>query len=259
MDECSHRLYDNPRYYEIAFSFRDISAEVSLFEDCFRRFSRIPVRSVLELGCGNCPHIEELTKRGYQYSGLDISEAMLDYSSGKASRIGAGITLIHADMNDFSLEGKFDFVFVLLGSLSVKSTAQLTRHFDSVAGALKVGGLYLLDWCVQFDPPWATEGGGTWEMERESIKVKTTVSWKLLNRVEQTFEETIAQEVDDHGKRFSLVSKEVKRAIFPQEFLCLLESFKHFEFVGWWNNWDLNQPLEQAAKIDRPVVLVRRI
>jgi SAM-dependent methyltransferase len=259
MEGSSRRLYDDPQYYEIAFSFRDISADVSLFEECFRRFSRVPVRSVLGLGCGNCPHMEELARRGYQYSGLDISEAMLDYSRGKPWRIGAKIKLIHADMNDFSLESKFDFVFVLLGSLSVKSTAELPRHFDCVAKVLKRGGLYLLDWCVQFDPPWASEGGGTWEMEREGIKVKSTVSWKLLDRVEQTFEEIIAQEVDGHGNRFSIVGKEVKRAIFPQEFLCFTQSLKHFEFVGWWNNWNLNQPLEQAEKVDRPIVLIRRI
>jgi len=29
--------------------------------------------------------------------------------------------------------------------------------------------------------------------------------------------------------------------------------------VGWWNNWNLSQPLEQADKIDRPIALVRKI
>lgn len=88
-------LYDNPKYYEIAFSFRDIPAEVDVFEECFKRFSRILVKSVLELGCGNSPHMEELIKRGYQYNGLDLSKAMLEYSKQKASRIGAEVNLIH--------------------------------------------------------------------------------------------------------------------------------------------------------------------
>ena len=85
----SDRLYDHPKYYEIAFSFRDIPAEVDLFEQCFKRFSHITVRSVLELGCGNTPHLEELLKRGYSYHGLDLSRAMLDYSREKVSRIGS--------------------------------------------------------------------------------------------------------------------------------------------------------------------------
>jgi SAM-dependent methyltransferase len=252
-------LYNHPKYYEIAFSFRDISAEVDVLEECFKCFSRIPVESVLELGCGNSPHMEELIKRDYRYNGLDLSEAMLKYSREKASRIGAEAKLIHADMVDFSLGRKVDFVYVLLGSLCAKNTSELRSHFDSVARVLKKGGLYLLDWCIQCDPPWQSEAGDSWEIEREGVRVKTTVSWKPINRMEQTFEETIILEVNDHGKQINIVGREIKRAIYPQEFLCLMSGHKEFEFVGWWNNWYLQEPLEQANKIDRPIALVRRI
>jgi SAM-dependent methyltransferase len=182
---------------------------------------------------------------------------MMDYSREKALRIGADANLIHADMLDFSLDTKVDFVYVLLGSLDAKSTSELLTHFNSVGQVLKKGGLYLLDWCIQFDP--LREAGDSWEIERDGIKVKTTVSWKAINRVEQTFEETITLEVNDHGEKHNIVGKEIKRAIYPQEFLCFVSGLKHFEFVGWWNNWDLHQPLEQANKIDRPIALVRRI
>lgn len=252
-------LYDNPKYYEIAFSFRNIRAEADLFEECFRRFSQIPVKSVLELGCGNCPHMEELIKRGYEYSGLDSSKAMLDYGQEKALRIGAQINLIQGDMIDFTLDEEADFVYVLLDSLAAKNTSEILSHFNSVGRALKKGGLYLLDWCIQFDPPGGSEGKDSWEMEREGIRVKTTVSWKQINRVEQTFEETISLEVNDQGSEFNLVHSGIRRAIYPQEFLCLVRSSSDFEFVGWWNNWDLGQPLEHASKISRPIALIRRV
>ena len=252
-------LYDSPKYYEIAFSFRDIPAEVDLFEECFKRFSQIPVKSVLELGCGNSPHMEELIKRGYHYAGLDISRAMLEYSRTKALSIGAEADLIPGDMVDFTLDTSVDFAYVLLGSLFVKSTSELVGHFNSLARALKKGGLYLLDWCIQYETPFEAEGGDSWEMERNGIKVKTTVSWKAISRVEQTFEETITLNVDDHGEKHNIVGTEIKRAIYPQEFLCLISGLRDFEFVGWWNNWDLGRPLEQADKIDRPIALVRRI
>ena len=57
-------LYDEPKYYEIAFSFRDIGQEVDVLEASMRQFSGIPVQSVLELGCGNSPHAAELVGRG---------------------------------------------------------------------------------------------------------------------------------------------------------------------------------------------------
>ena len=250
-------LYDHPKYYEIAFSFRDIPAEVNVFEECFNRFSQIPVKSVLELGCGNSPHMEELIKRSYQYNGLDLSQAMLNYSRGKASRIKAEVNLIQGDMLDFSLNTKVDFVYILLGSLCAKNTSELITHFGSVARVLKKGGLYLLDWCIQY-PPWHVDGGSTWDMGQGDIKVKTTVSWKSINKAEQTFEETIVLEVDDHGKKSNITGTDIKRAIYPQEFLCFIGNHKHFEFVGWWNNWNLQEPLEKAKKIARPIALVRR-
>ena len=252
-------IYDHPKYYEIAFSFRDIPAEVALFEECFKRFSKIPVKSVLELGCGNSPHMEELIKKGYQYNGLDLSQAMLKYTREKASRINAQVNLIHRDMLDFSLEEKVDFVYILLGSLCAKNTSELITHFDSVGRVLRKGGLYLLDWCVEFDPPRLGESDVSWDMEKGDIKVKTTVSWKSINKAEQTFEETIAFEIDDHGKKQNITGTDLKRAIYPQEFLFFISNHKHFEFMGWWNNWNLQEPLEQVEKIDRPIALVRRI
>ncbi len=253
------KVYDHPKYYEIAFSFRDIPAEVDLFEECFKRFSHIPVKAVLELGCGNSPHMEEFVKRGFQYNGLDLNKNMLQYSREKALRAGAEVKLIHADMVNFSLETTVDFVYVMLGSLIVQSTSELISHFDSVARVLKKGGLYLLDWCVQYETPWEVEGGDSWELERDGIKIKTTISWKAVNRVEQTVEETLVFEVDDRGQKHTISGTDVKRGIYPQEFLFLVSALKHFEFVGWWNNWDLSQPLEQVAKISRPIALVRRI
>ena len=252
-------MYDNPKYYEIAFSFRNILSEVDLFEECFKRFSQIPVRSVLELGCGICPHMEELIKRGYRYNGLDLNKVMLEYSRQKALKIGAEVSLFQEDMIDFSLEKMVDFVYILLGSLSLKNTADLITHFNSVARVLKKGGLYLLDWCVQFELPQQAEGGDSWVMERDGIQVKTVFSRKAINRAEQTFEETITLEVDNHGKKLNLIEKCLKRAIYPQEFLGFISSLKGFEFVGWWNNWNLSQPLEKTDEISRPIILVRRI
>jgi len=251
-------IYDYPKYYEIAFSWRDIQAEANLFEECFERFSKTDVKSVLEIGCGNSPHMVELIRRGYKYNGLDLSQSMLDYSRKKLKQ-NTDANLISANMIDFNLETKVDFVFIMLGSLFATSTADLTSHFDSVARSLEKGGLYFLDWCVQFEPPWETRGGSSWDMEGDDVKVKTTVIWKPINLARQTFEETIVLEVDDHGKKLTISGKDVHRAIYPQEFLLFIKEHPAFEFVGWWNNWSLEKPLDFAEKIDRPIILIRRI
>ena len=45
-------VYHNPRYYDIAFAFRDIGAEVDVFEAVIQRYGRISVQRMLDIGCG---------------------------------------------------------------------------------------------------------------------------------------------------------------------------------------------------------------
>ena len=252
-------LYDSPKYYEIAFAWRDIKAEVDLFERCFREYSDIPVNSVLEICSGNSPHLVEIAKRGYEYTGLDLSRKMLDYSTGKAKEAGIKADFIQANMVEFDAGRKFDFAYIMLGSLFASGTREVYSHFHSVARALKKGGLYLLDWCVQFEPTWETKGSSDWEMERDGVKVKTTVSWDPINLARQTFKETIVLDVDDNGKTTQVSGTNVHRAIYPQEFRRMMDLSKEFEFVGWWNNWNLDKPLDYADKISRPIILIKRI
>ena len=249
-------VYQHPEYYELAFSWRDIGAEVDLFEEVIQRYSGIPVIRMLEVACGPAPHLCEISARGYEYVGLDLSRAMLEYASGKARTLRAPATLMEADMVDFHLNKTADFAFILLGSLYIRNTAELRAHFKSMSRALKPGGLYLLDWCISFT---AIEGRHeTWTLEREGITVTTTFSARNVNVVEQTIEEILAIEVRDRKEITTLREATIKRQIFPQEFLLFLAQQNEFEFVGWWNNWDITQSLDDAQSIQRPITVIRR-
>lgn len=251
-------LYNYPRYYDLAFSFRDIGKEIDVFEECFRKHSKIPVRKVLELACGPSPHLEELAKRGYEYVGLDINQAMIDYAQGKARALGIHPTFLLADMRSFTLEEPVDFAYTMLGSLYVETTQDILSHLSSVAKALKSGGLYLLDGCINFQ--W-NEGikEQRWTVEREGVKVNVKfASEAIIDRAAQTCRNEIIVDVDDHGKVLRLGDIEVLRTIFPQEFLLLMEKSGLFKLVGWWNNWNMAESIEGAKSIDRPITLIRR-
>ena len=135
-----NEVYINPKYYEIAGSYRDIAAEVDVLEQVIKQYSHIPVSTVLDLGCGPAPHLAELARRKYQYIGLDLSPAMLEYAQNKAEAIHASARFELADMTDFGLVEQVDFAFILHGSLQARSTAELISHFDSVSRVLKPGG-----------------------------------------------------------------------------------------------------------------------
>ncbi|MFC1572333.1 class I SAM-dependent methyltransferase [Candidatus Eisenbacteria bacterium] len=252
-----NEVYKNPKYYEIAFSFRDVVAEVDVFEQVIEQYSRIPVSTVLELGCGHAPHVAELARRKYQYIGLDLNPAMLEYARDKANAVDALSQFELADMTDFRLAEQVDFAFVLLGSLQARNTAELVSHFDSVGRALKHGGLYFLDWCVAFSP--SNQSVESWEMARGQVKVKTTSQTHLIDPAEQIFEESLTLEVEDGGAMKVFRETFTARQVYPQEFLLLIAARSDFEFVGWWNNWDMSQPLDKTREISRPITVLRRV
>jgi hypothetical protein len=70
--------------------------------------------------------------------------------------------------------------------------------------------------------------------------------------------ERITLEVIEEGKKKVLRNERMCKLIFPQEFLELLGRNGKFEFLGWFNSFDLEQPLEKAERLNRPVTLLRR-
>jgi len=249
-------LYDNPFYYEVAFSFRDIKREVNFFELCIRKFSKIKVKKVIDIGCGPSPYMLELAKRGYAFTGLDLSKAMLDYSLEKAKKAGTKIKTIHADMRNFKAKEKFDFAFVMLSSIEIESNSDFLSHLNSVASCLRSGGLYLIDAAISFD--WTRQGGESWTIIKDGMTVNVSYEAVPINYVEQKIIEKITAEVIENGKAQILKLEKAGKLMFPQEFLELVEKNGKFEFVGWYNNFDLTQPLEKATKFNRPMTILRR-
>lgn len=250
-------VYQYPAYYELAFSFRDVAAEVDVFETLMQRYARIAVTTVLEVACGPAPHLVELTRRGYHYTGLDTSPTMLDYARQKARGLDIPAVFLGVDLRNFTLAAPVDFAFVLLGSLYVNSTAELSAHFDAMAKALNPGGLYLLDWCIEYSP--CTPRHVAWEIEASGAVIKALYKAIPLNAIEQTIAESIDLVVEDHGTALRLRECAVRREVYAQEFLLFCAQRRDFEFVGWWNNWDLTQPLDGTQALNRPISVVRRL
>jgi len=103
-------------------------------------------------------------------------------------------------------------------------------------------------------------GEQIWSIEREGVKVDVKYANEgIVDRAAQMWRSRLITDVDDHGKMLHLENTEVSRTIFPQEFLLLLEKSGAFEFVGWWNNWNMAEPIEVAKVINRPITLIRRL
>ncbi|RKX26204.1 MAG: hypothetical protein DRP47_08580 [Candidatus Zixiibacteriota bacterium] len=252
-------LYDWPEYYEVAFSFRDIPQETSFIHNCIEQLSSIPVQRVLEIGCGPASHAGEFQSLGYQYSGFDINPKMLAYAREKWQHLDPVPEVFQADMVSFNCPYRVDFAYILLGSLYLSSKDEMTSHFDSVARALNPGGLYFLDWCIQFTNPLHLKQNNAYAIEKNGIAVLSEFDIKPIDRDRHMYEEFWTVNINDHGQQRRFEMLELNKAILPNEFLDFINQREDFEFVGWWKDWDLNQPIDKYSEVIRPLVIVRRV
>lgn len=251
-------LYDHPKYYEAAFSYRDIERETDFLTQCAERYLAFELGSVLEVGCGHAPHAGAFASRGIKYSGLDINPNMLEYARSKWSHLADRFSLQKADMVSFEPVAQVDLAFVMLGSLYLKTLDEMTTHFESIAAALRPGGLYFLDWCIEFSDPLIHNQGHVFSQLRDGIKINSRFDIRLLDPVEQLYEEIWTVDVDDHGDKHQFQMIEQNRAIFPQEFKLFIKHQTDFEIVGWWQDWNLAKNNFDAQGTIRPFVLLRK-
>ncbi len=227
-------IYAEPLYYEIAFSFVDIPKQVDLYEKFVEFYSKIPVKRVLDIGCGPSQQLREFARRGYEAVGLDRSLQMLTYLQDKARELGVNVATINADMKDFSLDEPVDLAFILMGTFgNLETKENLLRHLDSVAQSLNSGGLYLIenlkiDW---HNPDYFTHQN--WIIEKEGIRVESIFNIEVADSLNQILRSRLRLDVDDHGVKKFFEEITESRVYFPQEFITLIRMNTKFEFLGY--------------------------
>ena len=140
-------LYGDPALYELAFSYRDVGAEVDVLEAWHaRRRGKKPTR-VLELAAGPAAHAIEFARRGSKATTLDASDEMCAYARRRADEEGVELEVVEGDMVQMRIRrGLFDLVFVMLDSAShILDLDDMITHLRSVGAHLVPGGLYVME------------------------------------------------------------------------------------------------------------------
>ena len=246
-------VYDNPKYYEIAFSFRDINAEVDFIEKLIVKYSKIPVKTFLELASGNSPHIAELCKRGYGYIGIESNAEMVGYANSKIKENNFPAEIIKGDMIDFSIKEPADCALVFLGSLYVKSDEELKKHLDSVARAIKSGGLYVLDGVASFYPE--DVHTQSWEEKRGDIEITVTYKAEWIDEKEKLLSGTITLDVNDNGAIKRIEHSEIRKIYTAEEFISKAQETGFWENAGAFGDFDIESPPKEKS---RNILVLRR-
>jgi len=227
------KIYNQAKYYEIAFSFVDPRKQADLFEQFIKKYGKVKAKTVLDLCCGPAPQLREMAKRGYGAIGLDASPKMLDYLEKESSQEEVKIETVMADMNKFDLGRRVDFAYIMMGSIVyTKNNNLFLSHLNSVAHCLNPGGLYLIE---NLDINWANPKfwkAQKWTMRQGKIKVKTTFQLVPKNLLSQTVIQTLKMEVDDNGKKMEFMDNDEVKIVSPEEFKLLIEKNGMFEFIG---------------------------
>ena len=126
----------------------DYSLWADHIEKCFEKFSAgKKVRSVLDLGCGTGSMTVELARRGYDMTGLDISDEMLSVADNRAREAGLrDVLFVYGNMCAFELYGTVDAVVCCLDGINhLTHRDDLLSCFSLVANYLEDDGLFIFD------------------------------------------------------------------------------------------------------------------
>jgi SAM-dependent methyltransferase len=163
-------IYDRAAAYEIAFSYRDVPAEV----DAVLALVGDAPASVLEVAAGPAAHAIECARRGMRAVALDRSAAMCDLAAANARRDGVDLEVVRRDMREPVPVPPVDLVLCMLSSVSCLETLEdMVRHLSAVRDVLTPSGRYLLENTHPSDylgPPTVMS---EWDRTRDGVTVHT--------------------------------------------------------------------------------------
>ncbi len=96
-------------------------------------------RNILDIGCGTGRHSTELAKRGYQVTGVDLSDSMLQKAKQNAKKQQVQVTFEKHDARNLPFTSKFDIVLMLCeGAFPLMETDDMNYHIlENASNALK--------------------------------------------------------------------------------------------------------------------------
>ena len=133
-------------FYDAINSEVDYGAWADFIEELIRRELKKKPELVLDLACGTGKMTIELSRRGYDMTGVDYSPEMLDRARGEAEAAGQDILWLCQDITEFELYGTVDLIISLCDSLNYITDAdELSEVFRLVNNYLESGGIFCFD------------------------------------------------------------------------------------------------------------------
>ncbi|MBE7030943.1 MAG: class I SAM-dependent methyltransferase [Ruminococcaceae bacterium] len=122
----------------------DYTAWADYLEQLFAKFCTQKPQLVCDLACGTGSICAELSKRGYDMTGIDLSPDMLDVAAQKS--VGLPVLYLNQDITTFELYGTMDAILCLLDSVNYITDPDGVAHMMKlVKNYLNPGGVFIFD------------------------------------------------------------------------------------------------------------------
>ncbi len=185
---------------------------------------------ILDIGCGTGRHSIELTKRGYQVTGIDLSKSMLKRAKEKASKENLKIDFQKQDARNLKFNNEFDLAIMLCeGSFPLMETDEMNfRILQNASKALKETGKLIFTTLNGLFPLFHSVKDFIANSTKEGNAISDSKRFDLM-----TFRDYgVTQFVDDFSNKEELESNE--RYYVPSEITWLLKSlnFKKIDICG---------------------------
>ena len=244
------------RFYDL--DHGDLDADLFMIQQLAAR-SGSPI---LELACGTGRVLLPLARQGYQVTGVDLSAAMLDVARRKAAaeRLTGRITLVHQDMRELALDGRFNLAFVAVNSfMHLLSTDDQLTALGRVRQHLNPGGLLLLD---LFNPDLGRLLDFRGQVTLDKVMLDPDTSHRLMKSRTETVDlgqqiihtTFIVDEIDAKGHLQRTLFPFSVRYLFRYE-LELLLRHAGFEVEAIYGSYDLD---DFSGDSDKMIAVARR-
>ncbi len=100
---------------------------------------------ILDVACGFGRHAVELSSRGYDMVGLDLSMPMLQKALAESQARAQSIKYLHGDMRELAFQDAFDGCYLWQTSFGYFDDRTNLKVLQGIHRALKPGGRFLLD------------------------------------------------------------------------------------------------------------------
>lgn len=139
-EKCNDWLFAHPRLYDTLFD--DFTGDIPFYQALAEKYGD----PILELMCGTGRLTIPLAKKGLKITGLDISPEMLAVARQKTEESDLSLNWIEADGRDFSLEEKFNFIFIPFNSfLAMTNQRDMESCLANVRDHMNHDGCFAID------------------------------------------------------------------------------------------------------------------